>query len=217
MAISRDILKSLKAELQKPLPGDEVRYRMSPPYRPDLTAAQIVALSPRFSGVLLLLYEKQGELNVVFTQRKQYAGVHSGQMSFPGGKRDEQDADLTATALRETQEEIGVEKNKIEIIGKLSEVYIPPSNFWVTPVVGFSNAPLHFSAQAEEVEEIVEIPLDFFRDERHIDLQAAIKLFNGQIVHSPAYIYKHHVIWGATAIMLCEFLYIIDQVIKTKT
>lgn len=216
MAITSNILEKLRIQFQSPLPGDEIRYRMSPPYRPNLTVSQVLEMKPRYSGVLLLLYEKSGELNMVLTQRKNYPGIHSGQMSFPGGKQEEQDHDLTATALRETQEEIGIEKEKIEIIGKLSDVYIPPSNFWVTPLVGFSNAPLQFSPQTEEVEEIVEIPVHFFRDERCINMNAEIKLFNGNLVHSPAYIYNGRIIWGATAIMLCEFMFMVEQALKKE-
>src|SRR3954464_8461262 len=100
------MIDKLKEELSKPLPGEEAQYRMAPSYRPRLSKEEIQLLKPRISGVMLLLYEKDGLLNIVFTQRRQYDGVHSGQMSFPGGKKDEGDKDLIHTALRETMEEI---------------------------------------------------------------------------------------------------------------
>ncbi|MES2619647.1 MAG: CoA pyrophosphatase, partial [Bacteroidota bacterium] len=164
--------------------------------------------------VMLLLYDKDGILNIVFTQRKQYEGVHSGQMSFPGGKKDEGDFDLIQTALRETKEEIGVGEDKIEIIGALSELYIPPSNFLVYPVVGFATDIVSFLPQLNEVEKVVEIPVDFFLNKKNINLQTEIKLFNGAVVQVPAYVYEGHIIWGATAIMLSEFTFIMERLRK---
>ncbi len=211
MKFDKEIIERLSKELENPLPGEEAQYRMAPSYRPRLTTKEIELLHPRVSGVMLLLYEKQGLLNIVFTLRKQYEGVHSGQMSFPGGKKDEGDFDLIQTALRETKEEIGVGEEKIKIIGKLSELYIPPSNFLVYPTVGFAQKILSFQPQQSEVEKVVEIPVDFFLDRSNVNLQAEIKLFNGTTVRAPAYIYNEHIIWGATAIMLSEFSFILGK------
>ncbi|MBK7149704.1 MAG: CoA pyrophosphatase [Bacteroidetes bacterium] len=210
------IIEQLKAELQKPLPGETAQYRMAPSYRPRLSAADIAAQNPRLGGVMVLLYESNGLLKTVFTKRREYEGVHSGQMSFPGGKKDDTDSDLTATALRETQEEIGIDGNNIELLGKLSELYIPPSNFLVHPAVGFTPAIESFTPQDKEVAEIVEIPLGFFLNEQNIHPQTEIKLFNGHTVRAPAYIYESHVIWGATAIVLSEFSFILQQAIKQR-
>ena len=184
---------------------------MAPPYRPNLSKEEILKLNPRVSGVMVLLYEKNDLLNLVFTQRKTYEGVHSGQMSFPGGKKDETDADLIETALRETEEEVGVARNKIEVIGSLSELYIPPSNFLVHPTIGFAESISEFKAQETEVEKVVEIPVAFFLDRNNINLKTEIKLFNNQKVNVPAYIYNEHIIWGATAIMLSEFTFILER------
>ncbi len=212
MRFDKTIIEKLHEELSKPLPGEEAQYRMAPPYRPNLSKEEIMRLNPKISGVMVLLYEKNGLLNIVFTQRKTYEGVHSGQMSFPGGKRDEDDADLIQTALRETEEEIGVERNRIEVIGKLSELYIPPSNFLVTPTVGFSDSVSSFHPQENEVDKVVEIPVEFFLDKNNINFKTEIKIFNGNVVHVPAYIYNEHVIWGATAIMLSEFTFIVERI-----
>ena len=205
------LIEALKAALQQPLPGEAAQYRMAPSYRPRLSAEEIMAQQPRLGGVMLLLYEKQGSLNIVFTQRKEYKGVHSGQMSFPGGKMDPSDKNMVETALRETKEEIGIGSDKICIIGKLSELYIPPSNFLVYPVVGFAESIGNFTPQKEEVEKIVEIPLSFFLDRTNIDPAAEIKLFNGAVVNVPAYVYGQHIIWGATAIILSEFTSIVED------
>ena len=214
MNFDKTIIEKLKTELGKPLPGEEAQYRMAPPYRPNLSKEEILKLNPRISGVMLLLYEKNNLLHLVFTQRKKYEGVHSGQMSFPGGKKDETDLDIIQTALRETEEEVGIEKNKIEIIGQLSELYIPPSNFLVHPVVGFSNSIENFIPQKNEVEKIVEIPVDFFLDQQNINLKTEIKIFNGNVVYVPAYIFNEHIIWGATAIILSEFVFIVERILS---
>jgi len=214
MITGKKLVEELKIRLQQDLPGEDAQYRMAPSYRPRLTWDEIHAQKPRLGGVMLLLYEKAGELNIVFTQRKQYIGVHSGQMSFPGGKKDEDDADLTATAIRETYEEVGISREKIAILGNLSELYIPPSNFLVFPVVGFAADIGAFVPQKEEVEKIVEIPLSFFLDKTNINLNTEIKLFNGAVVYVPAYVYEQHIIWGATAIMLSEFTFIVEELIK---
>ncbi len=211
MKFDNKIIEAIKWELQKPLPGVEAQYRMAPSYRPRMTKEQITPLHPKQSGVLLLLYEHAGSLDIAFTQRKKYAGVHSGQMSFPGGKKDSHDKNLQETALRETKEEIGVEPDKIEVIGKLSELYIPPSNFMVYPSVGFAPKLERFQPQEEEVEEIVEIPVQFFLDTKNINLQTEIKLVSGEIVRVPAYVFGKHIIWGATAIMMSEFTFVLER------
>jgi 8-oxo-dGTP pyrophosphatase MutT (NUDIX family) len=212
MKFDKSIIGKLKSELGEPLPGEEAQYRMAPSYRPRLSKTEIELLRPRVSGVMLLLYEKNEDLNIVFTQRKQYDGVHSGQMSLPGGKKDEGDFDLVQTALRETKEEIGVEENVIEVLGALTELYIPPSNFLVHPVVGFSDEIISFNPDKKEVEKVVEIPVEFFLNRKSINLETEIKLFNGTSVKVPAYIYDDHIIWGATAIILSEFTYVLERI-----
>ncbi|HLP21744.1 MAG TPA: CoA pyrophosphatase [Chitinophagales bacterium] len=216
MEFNRQFIDELRVELSKPLPGETAQYRMAPSYRPRLTPQQIAALNPRISGVMLLLYERAGLLNIAFTQRKTYEGVHSGQMSFPGGKKDEEDNDLVQTALRETEEEIGLDRNRIEIIGRLSELYIPPSNFLVYPSVGFVEQVTEFVPQPTEVEKVVEVPVDFFLDQQNINMQTEIKVMGGTIVRVPAYHFNGHVIWGATAIMLSEFTFILENILNPK-
>jgi 8-oxo-dGTP pyrophosphatase MutT (NUDIX family) len=214
MLSNPELINRLTEALKKPLPGQEVQYRMAPAYRPHLSQQQILSNNPKLGGVLLLLYEKNNVLHIVFTQRREYNGVHSAQMSFPGGKKDEGDKDLVQTALRETKEEIGVSPEHITVLGQLTQLYIPPSNFLVYPSVGYAVNISKFVPQQEEVAQIVEIPLSFFLDKANINLQTEIKLFGNNIVRVPAYIYEKHIIWGATAIMLSEFTFLMEGILK---
>jgi 8-oxo-dGTP pyrophosphatase MutT (NUDIX family) len=131
-------------------------------------------------------------------------------MSFPGGKQEPNDADITQTALRETNEEIGIDPSHIRIIGHLSELYIPPSNFLVYPSVGVMKEEATFKKQDDEVEEIVEIPLSFFLD-KNSRSTTKIKVMGNSTVDVPAYVYGRYTIWGATAIMMSEFVYLLTE------
>jgi len=211
MFIPTNFIEQLQILLQQPLPGEVAQYRMAPAYRPKLSKDEIAALQPKISGVLLLLYEKNNQYHIVLTERKKYDGVHSGQMSFPGGKKEANDEDLTATALRETQEEIGVGPEYIQLLGKLSELYIPPSNFLVYPTVGYARELPPFVPEKKEVETIVEVPLSHLLHPANINLAQEIRL-PGTTVRVPAYNFNGHIIWGATAIILSEFTYLCEKI-----
>jgi 8-oxo-dGTP pyrophosphatase MutT (NUDIX family) len=161
--------------------------------------------NPRVGSVLLLLYCSAGELYFVLTRRRDDLNSHGGQISFPGG-RQEPDEPLYATALRETNEEIGVPKTAVSIIGQLTEIYIPPSDFEVHPFVGWyhQNGQPLFTPQANEVAEIIESPLTHLFDPnvRHEEPRE----FRGHQIMIPFFDVKGHKVWGATAIMLSEFV-----------
>lgn len=203
-------ITTISEALLRPLPGQSAQMQMAPPYREAMDMNVILQRQPRFGGVLLLLVEKAQKLEIVFTRRMDYAGVHSGQISFPGGKKEADDIDLTATALRETQEEIGVEPDKLQVIGRLSELYIPPSNFLVYPTVACALQPLAFKAQEREVREIFTIPLHFFLQQEN-RRTTTIPFANGNAIDVPAFIYGDAVIWGATAIILSEFAAVLQS------
>lgn len=204
-------IEKLKFRLSQPLPGETAQYKMAPTYRPRIDWETIHAQNPRIGGVMILLYEKQDEWFTVFTQRRKYEGVHSGQMSFPGGKKDDTDKDIIHTAVRETEEEVGIHQSSIEIVGALSKLYIPPSNFLVHPVIAHLHGDKQFKAQEREVEEIVEIPLSFFLDAGNVQ-ETEIALQNNLNTKVPAFVYNKHIIWGATAIILSEFREVITEV-----
>jgi 8-oxo-dGTP pyrophosphatase MutT (NUDIX family) len=201
-------ISDIENALTRPLPGKKAQYLMAPGYRPDYEIEEVMKFSPKIGGVLLLINPADDGLKIIFTLRKQYDGTHSGQMSFPGGKREEGDIDIIHTALRETHEEIGVPSDGIQVIGRLSELYIPPSNFLVYPTVGVLKQETVFVKEEYEVEEIIEIPLSFFMDEKS-RTTTRIKVMGNTEVEVPAYVYDKYVIWGATAIMMSEFVYIL--------
>jgi 8-oxo-dGTP pyrophosphatase MutT (NUDIX family) len=201
---------NIENALKRLLPGAKGQYIMAPEYRQNYDLAEVMKFNPRIGGVLLLLDPSGDETHVILTLRKEYEGTHSGQMSFPGGKKEATDIDITYTALRETSEEIGISPEHIRVIGKLSELYIPPSNFLVYPIVGVMDGEAIFKKDDAEVEEIVPIPLSFFLDEKNRS-KTSIKITGNTTVEVPAYVYDKYTIWGATAIMLSEFVYLLSE------
>jgi 8-oxo-dGTP pyrophosphatase MutT (NUDIX family) len=201
----------LKEKLTHTLPGDAAHTNMQPESRK--LQAQIMQAKfpkPRLGGVVVLIYPKNGAWHLNFMLRTDYEGTHGGQVSFPGGKYEDSDADLSETALREMEEEVGVKKNEVEILGKLSALYIPPSNFEVHPLVCLAEKRLEFIPDPLEVAEIIEIPIshllnpaiqgvDIFRRDSKFQIQA------------PYYQFEKHKIWGATAMILSEFLSIGEE------
>lgn len=156
------------------------------------------------AAVLLLLYEKKGQIYLLFTKRTEKVANHKGQISFPGGVRDKGDESLQTTALREASEEVGIEADKVEVIGLLDDCLTVSTNYLITPVVGISSTPPQFSVSPEEVEEIIEIPLSFFQD----SLKRKRSFPDEDLINDghPTYQYREHLIWGATARILSQFL-----------
>ncbi|MFB6306378.1 MAG: CoA pyrophosphatase, partial [Flavobacteriales bacterium] len=133
------------------LRGDEAHLAMSS-YKEKEKSRENVKKDAKTSAVLLLLFPTENHsLETVFIQRPEYDGVHSGQISFPGGGREIHDKNLKETSLRETREEIGVLDNEVSIIGNLSDLYIPPSNYLVTPFVGYTDKAPNFNPDSNEV------------------------------------------------------------------
>ena len=160
------------------------------------------------SAVLVPLYRDAGQWHVVFIQRTETVSSHKGQISFPGGGRDPEDADLEATALREAWEEIGLRPEDAEVLGELDDEYTATSNYVVTPFVGKIPWPYTFTRNEREVAGILTVPLEKLLDgsARRDD----VEIWRGREIQPPTYHHGSYVIWGATALILEKFLAILN-------
>jgi 8-oxo-dGTP pyrophosphatase MutT (NUDIX family) len=199
----------LKAELQKPLPGIEVQLQMAPPDRSLKDFPRVPLEDASIAAVLIILYQHNDSVYTVFIQRPDYEGVHSGQISFPGGRREMKDTDIIKTALREANEEVGVDLFRISVIGTLTPLFIPVSKTIVTPVVGWTNNRPEFKIQEDEVVYLIEGDLKKFLNPSIIKIERFE--IRGEMRDIKYFDYDGHVIWGATAMILNELLTIISK------
>ena len=172
--------------------------------------------TPRTAAVLMLLYPKKGETHLVLIVRNAYEGVHSAQVAFPGGKYEDTDSDFAYTALRETQEEVGVNPQEVELIKPFTPMYIPPSNFMVHPFLGFAKQELRFVPDPSEVARIIELPLAVFLDES-IVIETRLATSYAKEISVPAFNIEETIVWGATAMMLSELKEVLKSVFEYKT
>ncbi|MFN2260890.1 MAG: CoA pyrophosphatase [Psychroflexus sp.] len=196
------------------LPGEEFQYQMAPLFRQDeLKKSTVKDKNPNEAGVLALLYPKNDIAYMAFILRKTYKGVHSNQIGFPGGRVEDEDQTYLETAIRETEEEIGVCAENIKPIRALTELYIPPSNFLVHPFLGFIDYEPIFVLQEDEVENILEIPLADCLDESKIK-QEIINASYAKQINVPAFNFDGNIVWGATAMILSEIREIFNRLDK---
>lgn len=197
-------LKGLRDRLAQPLPGHDDFRELSGYQRPDLATVLRQEPPPKESGVLVLLYPKDGKLHTMLMLRPAYDGVHSGQVGFPGGHREPGDADIVATALREFQEETGAATQHFEVLGTLTPVYIPPSRALVTPVLAYTQELGEVNPDPREVAALIPTAIDhLLRD----DILKRTNLFVNILqreVEVPYWDVHGHVVWGATAMMIAE-------------
>ncbi len=187
------------------LPGEAVQYKMAPMERiAELKRIAQKKEASKKAGVLVLFYpDVNNKTHLVLILRKTYKGVHSGQIGFPGGKFEINDKTLKNTALRETEEEVGVKKETILVLKELTEIYIPPSNFFVQPFIGITSSIPQFVLQEDEVESLIEVPLVQFMDDS-IKTSQNLSTSYAKNIEVPAFILNDHLVWGATAMMLNE-------------
>ena len=158
---------------------------------------------PREGAVLVVLYDKGPRTHLVLTRRRDDLNDHAGQISFPGGRREEGEA-LQMTAVREAEEEIGLDPVALTVLGRLTCLYIPPTDYEVHPFVAWYEGPPSFQQQAAEVAEIIETPVSFLLDPANSFEEPWD--YRGMTVQVPFYQVASHKVWGATAMMLSEFL-----------
>ncbi len=184
--------------------GEKAHQVYSPPYRPIFTDDEILAKNPKFAAVNILLYFKNNEwFFPLMVRSKNEHDKHSGQISLPGGKREEQDENFAKTAIRETNEEIGIDKAYIKIIREISPVYIPPSNFYVHSFISYTKKNPIFCLQESEAVELIEFPIsDILRLSETPEMRV---LPSSRGIQVPVIEYNDHLIWGATSMILSEF------------
>lgn len=199
-------LKLLEERLDLPLPGTEAQFRMAHLGREF--RSQPAPDTARDASVLLLVYPSDENAHTVLIQR---TGTlehdrHKGQISFPGGKKEEYDLDFSESALREAEEEIGIPRSMIRLIRPLTPLYIPVSNFLVHPYLGIALEKPVFTAQLTEVADILEVPLKRFFESDSVK-KTDIAIHDGLVLHDvPYFDLDGRVLWGATAMIMSEFL-----------
>ena len=198
------IIDGLRTGLAGPLPGHDGFLELSGYKRLDIEQAREQDPPPRESAVLALIYPKQKDLHCLLMVRPVYDGVHSGQVAFPGGKREPQDVSLMHTALREFAEETGARTDGVEVLGTLSPVYIPPSRMLVTPYVGHLAELGPLRPDPLEVARLIEMPLLHLMREDILKSRDQFVPLMGRTVQIPYFDVDGEVVWGATAMMLAE-------------
>ncbi len=198
----RVLIERLSSLLKEEPPGYKAQSLLSLGDRVPPDADEFDRLNARKAGVMVLLFLESGSWHTVLIKRPSYPGTHSDQMAFPGGKHEEGDVDLLQTALRETHEEIELPPDRIEHVGPLSPLYIPPSNFMVHPYVGMLEGERRWIPEVAEVAEIIEMPLEIIVGTQHVKSHPVRTRYGKMMV--PAYEFNGHIIWGATGMMLAE-------------
>lgn len=200
-SFGRDLLTKIQ---QAKLQGEAAHEIYSPPYRPLYSYEEILAKNPKFAAVNILLYLKNNEWYLPLIVRSENErDRHSGQISLPGGKKEEFDPNYAATAKRETSEEVGIDEHYIRIIRELSPIYIPPSNFYVKAFVSYTKKNPQFILQETEAVELIELPVSSLLNLK--DEPEMMVLPSSRGVEVPVINFNGYIIWGATSMILSEF------------
>jgi 8-oxo-dGTP pyrophosphatase MutT (NUDIX family) len=222
-------IDTLTLLLQQPLPGAAAHLKMAPAHRIDeFRAIRNTDFNPRLSAVLVLLYPADpvsaaddqsagacmqsntspqlSRLKIVFIRRGEYVGIHSGQIAFPGGRYEEEDGDLRETAMREAEEEIGIPRSAYQIIGQLTDLYVPPSNFLVRAFVAYAPQRPAYTPDPREVQEVLELDFSQFFNSENIKIKDFPAHNSVTNTSAPYFDIEGVTIWGATAMMLNEII-----------
>ena len=195
-------IDQLALDLKSILPGRKAQYKMAPELRLENRHGYYLN-----AAVMILLFIRADSWHTVLMKRPEYAGAHSNQISLPGGKFEDNDADLEETALREIREEIGIDDKRIRVLGKLSRLHIPVSGIEVLPVVGFYPDRPDFQPDPSEVAYLIEVPLKDLLDPGNT--REKIRTLMCKLVKVPYFKIGKEQVWGATAMILSEFLEVI--------
>lgn len=194
------------------LPGWASHLKMAPAEREVLLKSiDFDNFNPKIASVMMLFYPKNDHVHLALIKRNSY-GVHSSQIAFPGGKYETQDIDYQQTALRETEEEIGILTSKVQVIRAFTQIYVPPSNFMVYPFLGISTANLQFILQETEVAGIVELPIEILLNDENIVSTNKVTSYS-EFANVPAFQCNEHKIWGATAMIMSELKDVLKMIL----
>lgn len=202
--------ENIKKALSQSLPG-QVSHRKMLPLNRELSAHPDEQLRIKHSSVLLLLFKKNNELNACLIKRPSHMKHHASQIGLPGGRIEKGETALE-TAFRETWEEIGISREKIEILGSLSEIYVQVSGFQIHPFVGWINKNPEFTINQNEVEKTISFPLKLITNSFE---EVELETFTGTL-KVPCIRFEDEIIWGATAMILSEFYDSIQQFTSTN-
>jgi len=204
----------LRAALSSPLPGHDAFADLSGYPRPSAGAALSLKPPPRESAVLILIHPVSGTDHTLLMRRPVYKGVHSGQIAFPGGKREKEDPTLTHTALREFREETGANTASFEIVGELTRIHIPPSHTLVTPIVAWAPALGRLHPDPREVAELLDVPLPEILRDDILERKVFRMGVDGSERMAAYWNVRGETVWGATALMIAELRTILGHPVR---
>jgi 8-oxo-dGTP pyrophosphatase MutT (NUDIX family) len=205
------LFSSLKKRLDQALPGVAAQEKMASSIRSALRLKSQPDELTRKSAVLILFYPEGEQIYLPMIVRPVYSGVHSGQVAFPGGRMEDSDPDYAYTALREANEEIGIQPAAVDVLGKLSPLFIPASNYMVYPVVGAANVRPVFQLDPREVAQLVEIPLHELQDITRKGFKEIV-IRDNLTIQAPFYDLQGQTVWGASAMILSELLAVLQEI-----
>ncbi|WP_299120956.1 CoA pyrophosphatase [uncultured Tenacibaculum sp.] len=205
-----DFINQIEELQNKPLGGLTSQFKLAPKLRTQFSQELIDSKNPRKAAVLALFYpDDNNQTRFLLTERASYNGTHSAQVSFPGGKIEKNDKNLQETALRETFEEVGINASSIRVIRKLSDSYIPPSNFLVTPFLGLLSEKPKFTPNNEVANLIEVLTSDLLNDDNLTSKEMETSYMKN--IDVPCFKLNDYIVWGATAMMLSEIKDLLKQ------
>lgn len=203
-------VNKLNIEFNNELPGFDSQNKAAPKSRGDLNNL-VETDDPKKSAVLILLYPENDKIYIPFIKRVTDGSMHSGQIAFPGGKFEQSDKDMKSTALREAEEEIGIDQNKVEVLKELTPLYIPVSNYLVWPFVGVTDKMPDFVKSDSEVDVIFNVNIKELCEANIVYKEFSVR---NTSINAPFFILKDIEIWGATAMILSEFIDILRNAFR---
>jgi len=203
--------ETIKLRLADPLPGIDSHLKMAPKNRAEeLLTKKDEIHDAKKSAVMILFFHDDNGLKMIVIRRSIYVGIHSGQIAFPGGRYEDEDGSVQITALREIEEEIGIVRDKIEVLGRLSDIYVPPSNFLISVFVGYLSEKPQYKIEEREVAEIIEIPFAEFLKQDVIKLKDFYVNSEKVVTNAPYFDITNAEIWGASAMVISELLSVLN-------